>query len=71
MSLLVKDKSNEIENLFLYNFNTKTWNVNPTHLMPIGAKFIIKVNSLLKLFPRVSPISYLHIPPFIIHNLII
>jgi hypothetical protein len=42
MSLIVKDTNGEIENLSLYNFNTKNYQVNPSHLMPMGAKFIIK-----------------------------
>jgi len=42
MHFLVKDKQGSIENLTLYDFNFKSYQIDPKHLIPIGTKLCIK-----------------------------
>ncbi len=49
MSLIVEDNTGEIENVMLYNFNAKSYDINPSYLIPAGTKLIIK-EPFLKLF---------------------
>lgn len=49
LSLLVVDNAGEVENLMLYNYNSKSFDIEPSMLMPINTKLIIK-EPYLKLF---------------------
>jgi len=48
LHLLVRDNSNEIENLVLYYFNSKSFETDPNVLLPIGTRLKIKEPCLVQ-----------------------
>jgi hypothetical protein len=48
LHLFVRDNSNEIENLVLYYFNSKSFETDPNVLLPIGTRLKIKEPSLVQ-----------------------
>jgi hypothetical protein len=49
MNLLIEDKNGNIENLILYNYSLRSYQIDPNNLIPQGTKLLIK-EPFLKLF---------------------